>query len=111
MRQTIDEGGMAAACIRVGTRELEAYAMDGAADRVASVAAGDLMYGERLKVRLAALRDEFPGGEIWYVIPYAGGEKWCARPLCCGDHRETLYAVSPGDLAGAVSDVITGDAR
>jgi hypothetical protein len=81
-----------------------------AAAKVAAAAGGDLMYGERLKAQLAALRDEFPGWEIWYVILHVGGENWCARPLGFGDHRQTIYAGSPGELAGAVSDVITGDA-
>jgi hypothetical protein len=85
-------------------------AAQSAAATVASAAGDDLMYGERLKAQLAVLQDEFPGWEIWYVLLYPVGARWCARPGGCQDGSQTVYADSPVELAGAVSDVITGDA-
>jgi hypothetical protein len=81
-----------------------------AAARVAATARDDLMYGERLKVQLAALQDDFPGWEIWYVLLYPVGARWCARPGGCQDGSRTVYADSPVELAGAVGDAIAGDA-
>jgi hypothetical protein len=79
-----------------------------AAGALAATARDDLEYGERLKLQLAVLREAFPGWEIWYVLLYPIGARWCARPAGCQDYRQTVHADSPEDLAGTIGDVIAG---
>lgn len=62
---------------------MDGAARSAAARVVAATARDDLMYGERLKLQLAALQDEFPGWQIWYVLLYPVGARWCARPGGC----------------------------
>ena len=79
-----------------------------AAGALAATARDDLMYGERLELHLAVLRGAFPGWEVWYVLLYPIGARWCARPAGCEDWRQTLHRESAELLAAAVSDVIAG---
>ena len=79
-----------------------------AAGALAATARDDLMYGERLKLQLAVLRETFPRWEVWHVLLYPIGTRWCARPSGCQDYRQTIHADSPEELADAIGDATAG---
>jgi hypothetical protein len=81
--------------------------MDGPARTFARVALAvndEMMYGERLKAWLAALQDEFPAWEVWYVLLYPAGVRWCARPQGCQDASRNVYADAAVRLTLAISE-------
>lgn len=89
--------------------------MDGAGqDAAAMVVAAvtdDLEYGERLAAWLAALREQFPDWQCWYVHRhYEGDTLWCARPAGSQDNCRNMYGHSAEELAGVISAVITATA-
>jgi hypothetical protein len=60
--------------------------------------------------QLAALQEQFPGWEIWYV-PRAvqPGLTWCANPWAKkDDRRNVLHAGTPAHLAEYIAEAETG---
>jgi hypothetical protein len=55
---------------------------------------------------LAALREKYPGWQIWRVDRYIGGPLWCARPQ--GKTQPVLNAPSPQRLSALIEERESG---